>query len=79
MFLAGLTWYRRAAAQELTKAQYNIGLDYDAGLGVPSDIDQARLGTKKAAAAGERDAKTWLDERTLYEAAGAGDVPPLPR
>jgi Ankyrin repeats (3 copies)/Sel1 repeat len=70
-----LTWYRRAADHGFAKAQYNVGLDYDAGLGVQRDVDQARTWVQKAASSGDRDAKKWLDERDLYEAAGVGDLP----
>jgi TPR repeat protein len=69
-----LNWYRRAAEHGLTKAHYNIGLGYANGEGVPRDINEARAWMQKAADAGDSDAKKWLDERGLYDAAAAGDL-----
>ncbi|WP_246648815.1 tetratricopeptide repeat protein [Bradyrhizobium canariense] len=34
-------WYRRAAEQGDTRAQYSLGLLYDRGFGVPQDIVEA--------------------------------------
>ncbi|MDA0238165.1 MAG: hypothetical protein O3B03_06590, partial [Proteobacteria bacterium] len=34
-------WYRRAAEQGNAKAQYNLGLMYDNGQGVPQDYQEA--------------------------------------
>jgi TPR repeat protein len=34
-------WYRKAAEQGSAEAQFNLGLLYDNGLGVPLDYSQA--------------------------------------
>ena len=36
-------WYRRAAEQGYTKAQYNLGVRYRDGRGVPRDYVQAHM------------------------------------
>ena len=42
-------WYRKAADQRLTLAQYNLGLAYAAGEGVPEDDREAVKWYRKAA------------------------------
>ena len=54
-------WYRKAADQGFAKAQGNLGLMYEYGLGVPkSDIDAAKW-YKKAAAQGLAETQSHRD------------------
>jgi TPR repeat protein len=55
-----MRWYRKAADQQDALAQYNIGLLYAKGWGVPQDLKEARAWMQKAAAGGEEDARKWL-------------------
>ena len=43
-------WFEKAAAQSYAKAQFNLGLLYANGKGVPQDINKARAWWEKAAA-----------------------------
>jgi TPR repeat protein len=45
-------WYQKAAAQENTGAQYNLGVMYTNGKGVSKDAKQAVYWYKKAAEQG---------------------------
>ena len=42
-------WYRKAAEQGYARAQFNLGLRYDHGQGVPQDVGQAMSWYRKAA------------------------------
>ncbi|WP_268808418.1 tetratricopeptide repeat protein [Oceanospirillum multiglobuliferum] len=42
-------WFKKAAEQGNTKAQYNLGLMYRSGLGVEQDMVKAVMWFKKAA------------------------------
>jgi TPR repeat protein len=55
-----IRWFRKAAEQGNALAQFNIGVSYSKGKGVPRDLRQARLWMQKAAAGGNDDAKKWL-------------------
>ena len=56
-----LRWYRMAAERDNVDAQYNLALLYGEGHGVPRDLGQARQWMQKAAAAGDPEARKWLD------------------
>jgi TPR repeat protein len=49
-----------AAQTPAGSAQYNIGILYANGQGVPRNLSQARAWMQKAAAAGDEDARDWL-------------------
>ena len=55
-----MRWFRLAADQGFSAAQYNVGALYADGLGVPRDDATARLWMTKAAASGAGGAKAWL-------------------
>ena len=50
-------WYRKAAEQGLTSAQFNLGKMYNDGQGVPQDYRQAVAWFRKAAEQGEASAQ----------------------
>jgi TPR repeat protein len=53
-------WYRKAAEQGVETAQYNLGMMYDDGKGVPQDRTEAAKWHRKSAEQGYADAKEWL-------------------
>ena len=53
-------WYHKAATQGHAKAQTNLGVYYQLGLGVPKDITQALAWFRKAADQGYAEAQTNL-------------------
>ena len=55
-------WYEKAAAQGDADAQYNLGVLYYNGEGVPRDISKAREWFEKAAAQGDESAKAALQK-----------------
>lgn len=65
-FVAGI---RKAAEQGFAEAQFNLGLDYDRGEGVPKDEAQAAIWYRKSAEQGDADAQTNLG---LLYATGKG-------
>ncbi len=58
---AAVKWYRRAAEQGDARAQYNLGLLYANGEGVPQDFVQAHLWYSLAATRGDTDAQNNRD------------------
>lgn len=59
-FGAGAEDYRKAAEQGDAKAQYNLGVCYNRGLGVKEDINEACKWFRKAAEQGMQDAQCKL-------------------
>ena len=55
-------WYRKAAEQGHTQAQFYLGNMYDKGRGVSEDKAEALNWWRKAAEQGHEDAKLWLEE-----------------
>ena len=55
-----LKWYRLAAAQGNTPAQYSLGLAYEIGQGVPQDYQEAVKWYRIAAAQEDEWAQTRL-------------------
>ena len=53
-------WYRKAAEQGHAKAQFNLGLTYYYGEGVPKDVAEAVKWYRKAAELGNADAQRIL-------------------
>src|SRR5438874_2540794 len=53
-------WFRKAADQGYSVAQYEVGVMYEEGQGVPRDLDQARAWMQKAAGQDDGRAKKWL-------------------
>jgi TPR repeat protein len=53
-------WYRKAAEQNLAKAQYNLGICYAYGEGVSKDQVEAEKWWRLAAQNGDEDAKTYM-------------------
>ena len=53
-------WYRKAADQGQKTAQFNLGLMYQSGRGVPKDEAEAIKWFNKAAEQGHEDAKAYL-------------------
>ena len=53
-------WWEQAAAQSHAKAQYNLGVLYAEGRGVPQDCAKARQWYEKAATQGEVNAQLRL-------------------
>ena len=58
-------WYRKAAEQGNTSAQFNMGLSYDNGTGVPKDVAEAIRWYRLAAEQGNRSAQNNLG--LMYE------------
>ena len=54
-------WYRKAAEQGYSEAQYNLGMCYEAGRGVEQDDKEAVEWYRKAAEKGNKDAKKALE------------------
>lgn len=57
-----MKWFRRAAEQGLAVAQYNLGVMYGRGLGVPQDDVQAHMWFNLAAARGNETAEKLREE-----------------
>ena len=57
-----MKWYRKAAEQGNTVAQYNIGICYYYGKGTSKDNGSAKFWMKKAAEQGYEDAIEFLNE-----------------
>ena len=55
-------WYQKAAEQGLVVAQYNLGVLYETGEGVPMDKGMAAKWYQMAADQGHAEAKAALDE-----------------
>ena len=55
-----LRWYRKAAEQENSYAQFMLGLMYENGLGVTKNLQEARKWYRKAADQGYTDAQEAL-------------------
>ena len=53
-----MKWYRKAAEQGFSQAQYNLGVSYAMGNGVPQDDVLAYMWFSLAGASGDEDAKT---------------------
>jgi len=53
----GVKWYRKAADQNLVRAQYNLGFCYANGRGVPKDEVEAAKWWRKAAEQDDADAQ----------------------
>jgi uncharacterized protein len=53
-------WVRKAAEQGHATAQYNLGLMYDTGYGVPKDLVEAVNWYRKAAEQGDAEAQYKL-------------------
>ena len=53
-------WYRKAADQNESAAQYSLGLMYEQGTGVQRDVDEAKKWYTLAANNGDPDAKQAL-------------------
>ena len=53
-------WYRQAADQGDVLAQFNLGVFYETGKGVPVDQEQAAIWYRKAAEQGHTDAQEAL-------------------
>lgn len=53
-------WFRRAANQNVAAAQFNLGLMYERGVGVPRNINTARTWYQRAAAQGNANARQAL-------------------
>jgi TPR repeat protein len=67
--------WEQAAAQGNAQAQYNLGLLYYNGQGVPQDYTKAREWFEKAAAQGLAQAQQSLKAREWYEQAAAQGFP----
>ena len=52
--------FRKAAEQGHVSAQFNLGVMYETGEGVPEDKAEATKWIRKAAEQGDEDAKAWL-------------------
>jgi TPR repeat protein len=60
-------WFRKAAEMDYPPSQYNLGLCYEKGLGIPEDLDEAKRRYGLSAARGFEKAierLRLLDERT---------------
>ena len=55
-----MAWYRKAAAQNHVRAQFNLAVSYDDGEGVAQDKKQAVHWYTKAAEQGDADAQQNL-------------------
>ena len=55
-----LKWYRKAAEQGISSAQYNLGRMYEKGRGVLKDKNEALKWYKQAAEKGNADAQKAL-------------------
>jgi hypothetical protein len=59
-------WYRKAAEQGDTDAEYSLGMMYEDGQGVPQDDTQAAAWLRKAAEQGDADAQWSLGGLYLH-------------
>jgi TPR repeat protein len=57
-----MKWYRLAADQGYAHAQYNLGIMYAKGQGVPQDYVKAHMWFNLSAAQGEQDAAEHRDK-----------------
>ena len=71
-YAAAVSWYRKAAEQGYADAQFNLGVMYAKGAGVPQDYAMALPWYRKAADQGVASAQLGLG---LMYAAGGGGVP----
>ena len=55
-----IKWYRKAADQGYDRAQYNLGIMYYNGQGVPQDYSEAFKWLRKAAEQGHAKAQSWI-------------------
>lgn len=55
-------WWKKAAEQNIIAAQYNLGICYKNGDGVPQSNKEAKYWFRKAAAQGDRDAQIMLEK-----------------
>jgi len=60
-----VVWYRKAAEQGFSPAQFNLGWMYETGHGIPQDFVQAAAWYRKAADQGDEDAQDRLGEAYL--------------
>jgi len=67
-------WFRKAAEQGHTKAQFNLGVLYDKGQGVAQSSSEAEKWYTKAAERGDVDAQTSLGPKWYRKAAEQGDA-----
>src|SRR5262249_41978333 len=58
---ASAQWMRRAADQGDRTAQFNLGVMYSSGRGIPKDLVQAYMWTELAASSGETNSVKLLD------------------
>ena len=56
--------FRKSAEQGHVSAQFNLGVMYETGQGVPEDKAEATKWIRKAAEQGDEDAKAWLGKNT---------------
>ncbi len=56
-----IVWQKKAAEQGYAPAQYNLGISYAQGIGLPEDMEKATELMNKAAVQGDEDAKEWLE------------------
>ena len=54
--------FRKAAEQGHASSQFNLGVMYETGQGVPEDKAEATKWIRKAAEQGDADAKVWLEK-----------------
>ncbi len=59
-YVQAVEWYRKAAEQGFTTAQFNLASMYQSGQGVPKDLGQAVVWYRKAAAQGYANAQSNL-------------------
>ena len=59
--------FREAAEQGHVSSQFNLGVMYDTGVGVPKDMTEATKWICKAAEQGHEYAKEWLEENAKGE------------
>jgi hypothetical protein len=59
-FSRAIEWWKKAARQKDNKAEFNLGLAYLYGEGVPKNRAHAKLWLRKAANHGNRRAKRFL-------------------
>ena len=55
---------RSCFVSPLNNAQFNLGVMYETGQGVPEDKAEATKWIRKAAEQGDEDAKAWLGKNT---------------
>ena len=56
-----MKWYRKSAEQGFATAQYNLGVMYATGEGVPTNFVKAYMWISLAKAQGDKDASGGLD------------------